>query len=166
MTGESAGPRFLADAMLGRLARWLRVLGLDTEYDPSVDDPDLVTWAAREGRVLLTRDRHLVEHLRPPRSVLVQSDAPLGQLREVVDACGVGAPAALFSRCPVCNGALRRATDEERERLVPERARSLPGPVHRCPRCLRVYWLGSHTERMRRTLAGAFPEWSAPDAGR
>ena len=67
MTGEANAdaPRFLADAMLGRLARWLRVLGYDTTYDPGLTDPPLVALAAAEDRVLLTRDRHLMTHLRP-----------------------------------------------------------------------------------------------------
>ena len=153
-------PRFFADVMLGRLARWLRVLGYDTAYETDIDDPDLVERADAEGRVLLTRDRHLVTHLRPERSVLVQSDVPLEQLREVVDACDLEPPGELFTRCPVCNGALRPATETERRDLVPDDARDLPGPIRRCPRCGRVYWLGSHTKRMRQTLAAAFPEWS------
>lgn len=150
---------FFADAMLGRLARWLRVLSYDTAYDAEIDDPDLVARADAESRVLLTRDRHLVTHLRPARSVLIHSDVPLDQLHEVVGACDLGPPAELFTRCPVCNGALRPATPVEQRDLVPVAAQALPGPVHRCPRCGRVYWLGSHTERMRRTLAAAFPAW-------
>lgn len=146
--------------MLGRLARWLRVLGHDTAYDANIDDPDLVARANAEGRILLTRDRHLVTHLRPEQPVLIQSDVPLDQLHEVVSACDLGPPGALFTRCIVCNGALRPATQAEQRDLVPDDARELPGPVRRCPRCLRVYWLGSHTKRMRRTLAAAFPEWS------
>ncbi len=81
MTTDSPPARFLANAMLGRLARWLRTLGFDTFYDPAVHDPQLVVLAAAEGRVLLTRDRHLVEHLRPERALLVTHDAPLDQLR-------------------------------------------------------------------------------------
>lgn len=159
MSVRPAPPRFLADAMLGRLARWLRTLGYDTAYDPSVDDPDLVAQADAEGRVLLTRDRHLVKHLRPARSVLVRSDAPLAQLREVVGACGLGPPTAPFSRCTVCNGPLRPATAEEVAASVPELVRERGGAVWRCGACGRTYWDGSHTRRMRRTLADAFPEW-------
>ena len=157
-------PQFFADAMLGKLARWLRVLGLDTAYDAEIDDHELTERADAEERVLLTRDRHLVEHLRPRRSVLIRSDVPLDQLGEVVRACDLGPPAELFTRCLVCNGALRPATAEEREALVPEGSRALPGPVRRCPRCLRVYWQGSHAERMRRALAEAFPAWPILDA--
>ena len=150
---------FVADAMLGRLARWLRTLGYDTRYDPEVHDPDLVRMAAAEDRVLLTRDRHLVAHLRPERAVLITDDTPLAQLRQVVDACHLSPPARLFSRCPVCNGELRPATPAEASSLVPEASRGLPGPVHRCPGCGRVYWHGSHTRRMRHTLARALPGW-------
>lgn len=145
--------------MLGRLARWLRTLGFDTTYDPAVHDPELVAHAAAEDRVLLTRDRHLVAHLRPARALLITRDAPLAQLQEVVAAWGLSPPAAPFSRCLVCNGALRPATPDEAAALVPPASRGLPGPVSRCPECGRVYWEGSHTRRMREALSRALPEW-------
>lgn len=159
MTTDTPPTRFLADAMLGRLARWLRTLGFDTFYDPAVHDPELVALAAAEGRVLLTRDRHLVEHLRPQRALLITHDTPLDQLREVVTACGLTEPAALFSRCAMCNGVLRPATPDEVATLVPEASRAQPGPVARCPGCGRVYWEGSHTRRMRDSLSQALPGW-------
>lgn len=145
--------------MLGRLARWLRTLGFDTAYDPAVHDPELVQLAADEARVLLTRDRHLVDHLRPERVILVTDDAPLAQLRQVVEACALHPPAQLFTRCIVCNTELRPATEDEAATLVPAASRGLPGPVSRCPGCGRVYWEGSHTRRMRESLARALPGW-------
>lgn len=155
--------RFLADAMLGGLARWLRVMGFDAAYDPSVQDPELVALADAEGRVLLTRDRHLLIHLRPVRGLLITGDAPLTQLHEVIIACNLARPAELFTRCLVCNTMLRAATICEIANLVPDRARSLPGPVRRCPGCGRVYWPGSHVRRMRRTLTKALPDWDGWD---
>src|SRR5215207_8725140 len=77
-------PHFLADAMLGRLARWLRVMGFDTAYDPALTDPALVALARRDGRVLLTRDRRLLRDLRPDLALEVTGDGPLEQLRAVV----------------------------------------------------------------------------------
>ena len=145
--------------MLGRLARWLRTLGFDTLYDPAVHDPQLVALANAEGRLLLTRDRLLVEHLQPERALLITEDAPLNQLRQVVDGCGLSPPEALFSRCVVCNGVLRPATPDEAATLVPEASRGLPGAVTRCPGCGRVYWEGSHTRRMRDQLSRALPGW-------
>jgi hypothetical protein len=145
--------------MLGRLARWLRVLGWDTAYDPATHDAALVDWARREDRVLLTRDRPLLVELRPGRAVLIVADRALDQLRQVVTEVGLGAPGELFTRCLVCNTELRPATEAEWATLVPSEARALPGPVRRCPGCRRVYWPGSHARRMRAALGRAFPEW-------
>lgn len=156
---EHGEPGFIADAMLGRLARWLRVLDFDTRFDPSIDDPDLVRLADGEGRILLTRDRHLVAYLQPVRSVLITHDEPLAQLRQVIEICQLVPPEALFVRCMLCNTPLRDATEEEATNLRPDRSRTLPGPVKRCPGCMRVYWPGTHTWRMRETLQAALPDW-------
>lgn len=155
----ASAPRFLADAMLGRLARWLRVLGLDTAYDPTMQDPLLVSWARAEERILLTRDRSLVAELRPLRALLVEPDAPLLQLRQVVAQVGVAPPVELFTRCLVCNAELHLASAADVATRIPAASRELPGPVRRCPTCSRVYWPGSHARRMRAALARTFPEW-------
>jgi uncharacterized protein len=145
--------------MLGRLARWLRVLGCDTAYDPATHDPALVDWARTEERILLTRDRRLLLELRPDRALFIVEDRPLQQLRQVVTELGLGAPSELFTRCLVCNAELRPATEAESASVVPLEARGLPGPVRRCPGCGRVYWPGSHARRMCAALGRAFPEW-------
>ncbi|MHB0774216.1 Mut7-C RNAse domain-containing protein [Halomonas sp. WWR20] len=159
MTPPHSQTRFLADEMLGRLARWLRVLGFDTFYACSLNDHALVRIADEESRVLLTRDRHLVTYLRPAQSQLVTHDAPLAQLREVIESCRLSPPDQLFTRCLVCNACLREANDREIAMFVPEAALALPGPVRRCPGCQRIYWPGSHTWRMRDTLTAALPDW-------
>jgi uncharacterized protein with PIN domain len=151
--------RFLTDAMLGGLTRWLRVLGLDTIYNPAEDDRDLVRLADAEQRVLLTRDRHLVEHLRPAEPVLIQADKPLVQLRQVVDACDLSPPIELFTRCLVCNETLTTVASDHALAQVPPEAHKAPGPIRQCPCCQRVYWAGSHTRRMSEALTGALPEW-------
>ncbi|GAA3533286.1 Mut7-C RNAse domain-containing protein [Zobellella aerophila] len=159
MSEPDTAPRFLADAMLGRLARWLRVLGYDTFYDPAGDDKELVALSDAEHRVLLTRDRHLVHFLRPRHPLLITAEKPLVQLREVIGACRLSPPAELFTRCLLCNQPLRAATAEEAATLVPETARGLPGQVRRCPHCRHIYWYGSHTRRMRETLLRELPDW-------
>jgi len=145
--------------MLGRLARWLRVLGWDTAYDPATHDPELVEWARNEHRILLTRDRPLLLELRPDQALFIVADRPLEQLRQVVTEAGLSAPGELFTRCLVCNAELRPATEAECASLVPLGARALPGPVRRCPGCGRLYWPGSHARRMRAALGRVFPEW-------
>jgi len=147
--------------MLGRLARWLRVLGFDTAYDAMLADPALVRLAAAEERILLTRDRHLLRELRPARALEIQNDVPLDQLRTVVTALGLTPPPELFTRCLLCNTPLSAPlAAADASSLLPPAARGLPGPVRVCPQCGRVYWPGSHVRRMRRALASALPGWA------
>ncbi len=146
--------------MLGRLARWLRAVGLDATCDATSPDPALVHQAAAEGRVLLTRDRRLLADLRPRRALLIEADEPLEQLRQVVGHFALRPPTELFTRCLLCNATLRPATAEEEAALVPVAARDLSGPVRRCPSCGRVYWLGSHARRMRAALRRVLPGWA------
>jgi uncharacterized protein with PIN domain len=160
-TGLSGDPRFAADAMLGRLARWLRVLGYDTFYDIAVPDPVLVRLAHEEARLLLTRDRHLLRELRPARSLEVRQDDPLHQLRDLVLTLQLPAPRELFTRCLLCNAALHVMDAREALPLLPEGVRDLPGPVRRCPVCSRLYWGGSHVRRMRAALDRVLPGWIA-----
>lgn len=152
---ESELPRFIADAMLGRLARWLRTLGYDTAYDDAIADDDLVRRAWVEGRHILTRDRRLFEEWRI-EGVLIRSDKTLEQLREVVAALGLRRPSRLFTRCRVCNGALRSAEREAVADRVPPRVWQREESFIECGECGRVYWEGSHTERMRQVVETVF----------
>lgn len=154
-------PSFAADAMLGRLARWLRVLGFDTWYDPQVADPLLVRLADDEGRVLLTRDRHLLRELRPAQALELRRDDPLEQLRDVVQALALTGPVALFSRCLICNAPLEDLTREEIARLTAELEYTPPLPVRRCPHCDKLFWEGSHARRMRAALERVLPGWTS-----
>jgi len=149
--------------MLGRLARWLRVLGYDTWYDITVADPVLVQLAAAEDRILLTRDRHLLQELRPERAHEVRQDEPLQQLRELVEALQLAPPGPLFTRCILDNAALENLPREQALPLLPQGVRELSGPVRRCPVCARLYWDGSHVRRMRAALERVLPGWGGPD---
>jgi hypothetical protein len=155
----SEPPRFAADAMLGRLARWLRVLGYDTFYDIGVADPVLVRLAQDEQRLLVTRDRHLLRELRPVHALEIRQDDPLQQLRDLVLQLQLAAPTALFTRCLLCNAALQELEPAQALPLLPEGVRDLPGPVRRCRVCSRLYWDGSHVRRMRAAIDRVLPGW-------
>jgi len=145
-------PRFAVDAMLGRLARWLRVLGLDATWTADVADAALVRHALDEGRWLLTRDRALPAEWRVPRIHLVESEQPLEQLREISDAFALRPGVRLFARCTRCNAPLEAVPREVAAARVPPRVLARNDRFWRCPRCERLYWEGSHVDRMRRTL--------------
>ncbi|MGD2069729.1 MAG: Mut7-C RNAse domain-containing protein, partial [Gemmatimonadota bacterium] len=138
------------------LARWLRTLGYDTAYEEHVADADLVRRALAEKRIILTRDRDLVREWELEGVVLLQSERPLRQLREVAAALGLQGPRRLFGRCRLCNEPL---VDVARDRV---RGRVPRGVLERhdrfleCPACERVYWEGSHAERMRRVVEEIF----------
>lgn len=143
----------LADAMLGGLARWLRVLGLDTTYDPDLDDPDLVERAVEEGRVILTRDRRLVERRRAWNHLLVRSEVVDRQVAQVLDELAIEpAPERLFSRCLRCNAPLEPVARDQAARNVPPYVARTQAHFRRCPVCGRVYWRATHADRMRRRL--------------
>jgi uncharacterized protein with PIN domain len=150
-------PRFIADAMLGRLARWLRTLGYDTAYEDAISDAELVRRAFLEGRRILTRDRKLFEEWRIDGGLLVRAERPLEQLAEVVGAFHLAAPDRLFTRCRVCNGVLAPLDKAAASGRVPPGIESRARNFAECPDCGRVYWEGSHTDRMRSILARVFP---------
>jgi uncharacterized protein len=145
--------RFLLDVHLGALARRMRLLGLDTAYSPAADDPELVERVARQGRVLLTKDRGLLRRHALPAGAYVRGDRPDGQLADVLDRF---APRlAPWTRCPTCNGLLVAAPLEEvRNRLEPGTRRSYTA-FSRCPGCGHVYWRGAHARRLEEIVAAA-----------
>jgi len=144
-------PKLLADGMLGRLAKWLRILGYDTAYDPQLDDNDLVRRARAEGRILLTRDHELAK--RPGmQTLLIESEHLTAQLAQVQAQLSDTAVEP-FSRCPVCNTPLQEVSPEEVRKSVPPFVLRSHSHFRRCPSCNKIYWPGSHWRRMREQLA-------------
>lgn len=151
---SAAPPRLIADAMLGALARWLRVLGVDTAYDPSLDDPELAERAVAEDRLLLTRDRRLVERRAlAGRHLLIASEVVDEQVRQVLAALALEPTADdLFTRCLRCNAPLEPIDAASARRHVPPFVARTQERFRRCPACRRLYWRGTHARRMRRRL--------------
>ena len=147
-------PRLFADAMLGGLARWLRTLGLDVAYDPALDDPELVERAAREERVILTRDRKLVERRLARRHLLIASDQVGEQVRQVLDTFAIRVdPSRVLSRCLRCNVPLVELAAEQAQPRVPPFVAGTQMQFRECPSCHRVFWPATHAARMRQRLA-------------
>jgi uncharacterized protein with PIN domain len=144
---------FIADAHMGGLARMLRMLGFDTVYDNSLHDPQIVTRAAAERRVVLTRDRELLKCRDVLRGCYVHALKPEDQLREVARRYGVATRMCAFTLCLHCNLPLEPANTDVILDRVPERIRLQYTRFMRCPGCARVYWEGSHWDRMRSVLA-------------
>lgn len=146
MTGEERACRLLADAMLGRLARWLRALGFDTAYDAALADRELLRLARAEGRMLLTRDRQLSAR-RGVRALLVTSDRVDEQLGQVLSRLPSRRGGA-FGRCLLCNHPLIEVDRGSVEARVPEWVWETQVGFRYCGRCGRVFWRGTHWARM------------------
>ncbi len=146
-------PRFAADAMLGSLARWLRLLGYDTTYDRAATDEHLLQLAKSQHRVLLTRDRAVAR--RGPSAFYVSSHDLDGQLEEVFGGLGIEFPTELpVERCSMCNAPLTLSSVEEAQGAgVPARVLQSHREFWRCPACARVYWRGTHVNSMEVRLA-------------
>jgi uncharacterized protein with PIN domain/sulfur carrier protein ThiS len=146
-------PEFVADAHLGGLARFLRMLGFDTVHEPRIGDARIRELAWRERRIVLTRDRELLKCREIARGCYVHARRTEAQLREVVERYGLAARARPFTLCLVCNVTLEVAEKAQvLERLPPAVAASRERFMH-CLRCDRVYWEGSHYARMQAALA-------------
>lgn len=148
--------RFVADSNVGRLARWLRAFGYDAAYAAHVDDRQLIAQALAEGRVLLTRDVDLMQRRvvanGTVRAVLLASDRVGDQLRQVVTELGLPAGREL-TRCLECNVELEPRLKADVTDRLPPYVRATQTRFSECPRCDRVYWPGTHWERMRERLA-------------
>jgi len=147
---DAAGPpRFIADAMLGRLARWLRLLGFDCAWDPEISDEALVRRGLEEERLVLTLDRALGDDWWVSTIHVIETRAWPEQLAEVVRRFDLARAIDLFARCGDCNLPLERVAAERVAGRVPADVLERGLELHLCAGCGRVFWEGSHTERMR-----------------
>jgi len=148
--------RFAADRMLGRLVKWLRVIGQDVIYGPHLTGYGLIRAARQENRLILTRDRGL-EKKHPPEFIFVASDRYGEQLRQVIEACGLKPWDSLFTRCLTCNSLLQAKSKTSVREIVPPYVFSTQENFVWCPKCRRVYWPATHHNRMVEELKTILP---------
>lgn len=142
-------PRFILDVHLGRLARYLRLLGFDSLWRNDADDVALVRTSIGERRTLLTRDRGILKRAVLTHAYYVREREPRRQALEVLRRFDLVDAVAPFGRCLECNGVLVDVAKEEVEELLPPRVRQGFDDFRRCEACRRVYWKGSHYVRLR-----------------
>jgi uncharacterized protein with PIN domain len=149
-------PRFVLDVHLGRLARYLRLAGFDASYANDYDDAAVVRIALAERRIILTRDVGILKQRAVTHGYWVRNTAPRAQLHEVVSALDLGGRIHPFTRCMQCNGVLRDASRDEIVDRVPAGVAREHDRFRVCGNCDRVYWRGSHYDRLVRLLEETF----------
>lgn len=144
--------RFVADVHLGRLARYLRLVGFDTLYDNGWDDEELARISSNEGRILLTRDVELLKRSSVTHGYCVRSDDPLRQILEVTRRFHLDEELQPFTRCMTCNGLLSPVDKAEVAHRLPPRTRETFDDYSSCSECGKIYWRGSHDDELTRVI--------------
>lgn len=143
--------KFLVTKELGKLARWLRILGFDTSYFVSDSIGSLIIEALREDRIIVTKRRKKIDELK--KVVVINSNEVKMQLKEVMGKLDlVIEEEKMFIRCVLCNEVLKKINKEEVKNRVPEYVFKTHSEFMSCPKCKRIYWQGSHWGNIRNTL--------------
>jgi len=153
--------RFIVDTNVGKLARWLRMLGYDTLFINNIDDEELIAIGLKEKRVLLTKDTQIMQRRvvisSRLKALLIVDDNPKAQLLQVVRAMKLDQERK-FTLCLECNEPLVPKRKDEVQELVPPYVFKTQSQYFQCPTCHRIYWRGTHWQRMKQeveTLMGA-----------
>ncbi len=144
--------KFMADSMLGRLARWLRILGYDVVYETFISDDDLIARALRENRIILTMDRELADRESAKNALLLKSYDYKEQLKHVITHYEIDCESHILSRCLLCNERLDSIEKEKIKDKVPPYVYASHDEFDICPQCRRIYWSGTHRDNILETL--------------
>ena len=145
-------PRFLADRMVGTLAKWLRIIGYDTVYMSEVSPASVKREARRRGRILLTRRTCFLNQRDMPPFVFIRADRFRDQLKQVCTDLRLTVSSSLLRRCSVCNRELETIDRERVQSRVPAYVWRTQSTFFRCRQCQRVYWNATHRERILEEL--------------
>jgi len=148
--------KFIVDHNVGKLARWLRLMGYDAVFFNRGTDSEMVAQALSKGRIILTRDTHIMERRVVSegtiKAVLITSDKHEKQIRQVITTLELDYRLALFSRCLECNQALEERSHEQVRNRVPPYVFKTQEQYRECPACHRIYWRGTHWQAMTEKL--------------
>jgi uncharacterized protein with PIN domain len=154
--GMTEALKFIVDCNVGKLVKWLRLMGYDTWFFNGSDDSQLVAIAQDEGRVILSRDTQIMKRRLITsgqlKAVLIDSDEPERQIHQVIDALGLNSQFRPFTLCLECNQPLLERDKEEVKDLVPPYVFKTQSQFMQCPTCKRIYWRGTHWRAMTQRL--------------
>ncbi len=149
---------FIVDVMLGKLSKWLRIIGYEALYNPFWSDEDIIVMAEKKKGIIVTRDTKLKAQGKDIRIVYLKENSIQNQLAELMDKLRITVDnEKILSRCIVCNGMLQLIKKNEVEGMVPEYVFLNNEYFYRCNNCSKIYWSGSHTEDIYRKLKEMFP---------
>jgi len=141
----------MCDEMLGSLAKWLRILGHDTKYVKGCEDEEIAKMAIKEGRVLLTRDKNLAKKVK--NSIYLENNGLENQLKKILEKLNLKIEdEKILTRCIVCNEKIVEIEKEMVKGKVPEHVYETHDKFYICPKCERIYWIGTHFDNMKKFI--------------
>jgi uncharacterized protein with PIN domain len=144
--------RFILDVHLGKLARYLRMLGLDTAYERDWDDVTIIDLSLQQQRIILTRDLGILKQSRVTHGYWLRSGEPRQQLREVLLALDLFRQQQAFTRCMDCNGRIQPVKKAAIRRQIDLAIVQRFQEFWQCQDCMKIYWRGSHYKSMLRQV--------------
>ena len=149
-------PKFIVDHNVGKLAKWLRMMGYDTLFFDGEDDWEMIRIALAEGRVILTRDTQIMRRgvvaSGRLKAILIESEKPEEQMRQVVETLNLDCQSRLFTICLECNQPLDERSKQQVQGRVPPYVFQTQDQYMECPACHRIYWRGTHWQAMTKKL--------------
>lgn len=141
-------PRFVLDVHLGKLARYLRLLGFDTLWRNDLGDAEIVQLSVSQHRIALTRDRGLLKRAQLTHGAFLRETEPRAQVREVLARFDLRRLISPCRRCPHCNDLLQRVAEQDLPSDIPPKVRAWQSEFWRCQACGQHYWKGTHYDRL------------------
>ena len=145
-------PKFILDVHLGKLAKYMRMLGLDTFYKNDLDDEEIINISIKQRRAILTRDKGILKNKSVTHGYFVRNTDPEKQLFEIAERFHLKNEVKEFSRCIECNEILQRIEKDEIIERIPDKVKNFYEEFFICRNCDKVYWKGSHTEEMEKLI--------------
>ena len=155
--------KFVVDSHLGKLVKYLRMLGFDTLYRTDYSDSELALISQKENRILLTRDLGLLKHRIINYGHFVKQTQPRKQLLEIIQWLNIDHPFHPFTRCIRCNGLLASISKHDIEEQLLPKTKEYYTEFKQCQACKHIYWKGSHYQRMQKLITNLTDNLIVPD---
>lgn len=144
--------KFVLDVHLGKLAKYLRLMGFDTYYHNKLRDREIVEISKNENRIILTRDKGVLKYNEVTHGYYLRADDPGEQIKEIIHRFDLKGKVALFTRCMECNGQIKKVSKQQIESELLEKTKKYYSEFYQCENCKRIYWKGSHYEKMMKFI--------------
>ncbi len=149
-------PKFVLDVHLGALARYMRMLSFDTKYQNNLTDKEIIQISVQEKRAILTRDVGILKHSKVVRGYYLRNTTPLKQIKEIVNRFDLKNEKKEFTRCLECNSILKRIDKKIIEEKLPLKVKEEQKEFYICKSCRKIYWHGTHVEKMKLLIETIF----------